>query len=130
MKRVIVNPDKPSDVEHRYRLALQVAIREAGESSILARSCTLDWDHPLQAGQMHADLSVRLFIDPFNGERRYALVLEGPQTLIVDYSAKRHAIKCYEGVVKEVELDPDARHAGRTHAWDYTDVSGVPANRM
>lgn len=127
MDRVIVNPDVPSDVDGRYRMALAAAITEARESGVMARSTTLDWG-PDASPKMHADLSVRQYSDPYTGDRRYALVLEGQQTIMVDFSAKRHAFRRYEHVVKRVEQDPDAREGSRAHAWDYTDVRGVPSN--
>lgn len=124
--RVILDPVLKPTVSYGDGYAIYTAIEEAfGEA--IRRSITMD-TRPFFA-HMHADMTVRPFTDPRTSEQRWALVVDNDDVAIMrDFPAKRHAIKFYEQLARDIADDTRAIHGDRDHVWDFTDVEGVPSN--
>lgn len=123
-KRIIVHPDKPAEVSEQYAALVIAAINE---QRWIARSVVFDGE-PLRP-QIIVDLRVHAFPCLESRKDRYAVVADGPETIIVDFPAKRHALRYYRDLVRDMEQDPGSREGGRIHAWDVTDVPGLPTNK-
>jgi hypothetical protein len=125
--RVILDPILKSTVSNGDGLVIYCAI-EAALGDAVRRSATID-KRPYFLN-VHADMTVRPFIDPATGTQRWALVIDNDETdvLMRDFPARRHAIRFYEELVRDLADDERALHGGRAHVWDVTDVTGVTAN--
>jgi hypothetical protein len=123
-RRSLINPGYPTDVDPDY--ALLVA-RMMNTTPWIARSVV--FDGPPFAPQIVMDLRVHPFICPDTEKERYAIVADGPGTILIDFPARRHALRYYRDLVKTCQDDPNTREGDRPHAWDVTDIPGVPMNK-
>jgi hypothetical protein len=124
--RVILDPVLKPTFTNGEGLAIYTAI-EAAFGDAVRRSITMD-TRPFFI-RMHADMTVRPFTDPHTDTERWALVVDNDDiALMRDFPAKRHAIKFYETLARDIADDYRAIHGDRQHVWDFTDVAGVPSN--
>jgi hypothetical protein len=124
--RVILDPVLKPTVTNGDGLEIYTAI-EAAFGDAIRRSTTMDI-RPFFVN-MHADMTVRPFTDPQTGTERWALVVDNDDiALMRDFPAKRHAIKFYEELARDIASDSRAIHGPRSQVWDFTDVEGVPSN--
>lgn len=124
--RVIIDPILKTTVSNGQGLTIYTAI-EAALGDAIRRSVTMDVRRFFMC--VHADMTVRPFIDPKTGKERWALVVDNDDIAIMrDFPAKRHAIKLYEQLAQDIAADYRALHGGRTHVWDFTDVEGLASN--
>lgn len=124
--RVVLDPILKPTVTNGDGLAIYTAI-EAAFGDAIRRSITMD-TRPFFV-HMHADMTVRPFTDPKTGAERWALVVDNDDVAIMrDFPAKRHAIRFYEQLARDIADDHRAIHGDRQHVWDFTDVTGVPSN--
>lgn len=124
--RVILDPVLRADATNGEGLAIYTAI-EAAIGNAVCRSATIDARRWLLA--VHADMTVRPYLDPVTGTERWAVVVDNDdEALMRDFPAKRHATRFYEDLVRSVAADYRCLHGTRQHVWDITDVEGVPSN--
>ena len=124
--RVVLDPILRVDVAGSNGLAIYTAIENALGSAI-RRSATIDVRRWLL--DVHADMTVRPYIDPVTNAERWAVVIDNDDEAVMrDFPAKRHATKFYEDLVRSVATDDRCLHGLRQHVWDVTDVEGVPSN--
>lgn len=115
--RIIHHMDRPGDVDPITAVRLM--------ATILANRPILQ-----SIGADKAALSVHPYLDPASSGERWALVLMGDNSelIVADASAKRHVFKAYRELVA---LGEQGHHPtpGAPHAWDLTDLEGVPTNK-
>ena len=118
--RIIHHPDRPSDLP--VSVAAQFAKAIAAGTSI-AHSVATD------GKRAFAVISVRPFRDPLTGRERFGLLLtgEGPEGVVADAPAKRHALNAYRQLVYYAH-ETYIPNAVAPYAWDYSDVPGIPTN--
>ncbi|MGN6162553.1 MAG: hypothetical protein ACTHOG_12730 [Marmoricola sp.] len=124
--RVILDPVLKPTVSYGDGYTIYREIESAFGQAI-RRSITMDV-RPFFV-RMHADMTVRPFTDPLTGTERWALVVDNDDVVIMrDFPAKRHAIRFYEQLARDLSADHRAIHGDRAHVWDFSDVTGVPTN--
>lgn len=124
--RVILDPVLKPTVSYGDGYQIYAAIEQAFGQAV-RRSITMDV-RPFFV-RMHADMTVRPYLDPLTGKERWALVVDNDDVAIMrDFPAKRHAIKFYEQLARDIAADTRAIHGDRQHVWDFTDVTGIESN--
>lgn len=124
--RVVLDPYLTADVKGREGLKLYTAIEDALGNAV-RRSAVMDIRPYFM--RVHADMTVRPFIDPKSKRTRWAVVVDNDDDVVMrDFRAQTTAESFYENLVRDVAADDRAVHGTREHVWDLTDVEGVTAN--